>query len=88
MLFRYWLHYNIDALMKQKLRFQIILVEQNDEKIFNKGQIMNTAFKWAMENTQYRWDCVVFHDIDLISELYGNLYRCKGEESFILYLGV
>ena len=77
LVFRYWLYYMIGVLMKQKLRFQIIVVEQEEEGIFNKGQLMNTGFKWAMANVEHVWDCVVFHDVDMISEVYGTVYECR-----------
>uniref|UniRef100_A0A915IZV0 Uncharacterized protein n=1 Tax=Romanomermis culicivorax TaxID=13658 RepID=A0A915IZV0_ROMCU len=43
---------------------------------FNKGILMNSAFKWVQQNFDGRFDCFVFHDVDLISEMINNLYKC------------
>ena len=44
---------------------------------FNKGRIMNIGFQEAMK---YRpWDCVIFHDVDMLPENDNNLYVCSGQ---------
>ena len=43
-------------------------------ELFNKGLIMNIAFKYAMK--QENFDCVIFHDVDMIPENDLNFYEC------------
>ncbi|XP_039250578.1 beta-1,4-N-acetylgalactosaminyltransferase bre-4-like [Styela clava] len=81
---RYFLHYTIGTLIEQQLRFRIIVVEQEGNGTFNKGQLMNTGFNWAVKNTSIKWDCFVFHDVDMIPEIVGNLYKCT-DETMILH---
>ena len=59
------------------MRYQIIVVEQDDKEIFNKAQIMNSAFKYVINNTDF--DCIFFHDVDLLSEDDRLLYKCRGK---------
>ncbi|ESO94827.1 hypothetical protein LOTGIDRAFT_161079 [Lottia gigantea] len=46
----------------------------NGNKIFNKGRIMNAAFKEALKIFDFQ--CAVFHDVDLIPEDDRNMYTC------------
>ena len=41
---------------------------------FNKGILMNAAFKQALGEQD--WHCFVFHDVDLIPENNLNMYTC------------
>lgn len=78
--FRYWLHYTLGMLIQQQLRFTVFVVEQEGKGVFNKGQLMNTAFQWALKNDTTKWDCYIFHDVDMLPEIVGNLYMCSGDE--------
>lgn len=53
-----------DVLSKQIDNFEIFVVEQNDEKLFNKGLLNNIAF---LLNSNFDYYC--FHDVDLIPEI-------------------
>ena len=73
-------------LQKQQLEYQIFVAEQSNDQLFNKGILMNAAFLEAMsltrnksklnridfENSKFKFDCVVFHDVDLLPE--GNYF--------------
>jgi len=50
-------------LHSKKIPFEIIIVNQDDAKQFNRGMILNIGFKYARK---LRCDYVVFHDVDLI----------------------
>jgi hypothetical protein len=50
-------------LRNQKIRYEIIIVNQDNGKMFNRGMLLNIGFKYAVK---LRCDYVVFHDIDLI----------------------
>ena len=52
------------------------MVEQDDQDIFNKDQMMNTAFQYIVNHTDF--DCVIFHDVDLFSENDRLIYKCPG----------
>ena len=45
--------------------------------IFNKGRIMNIGFKQVMKYNNY--DCIIFHDVDMIPENDRNLYMCSDQ---------
>jgi hypothetical protein len=43
--------------------YHIIVVNQDNSKLFNRGMLLNIGFKYALE---YGCDYVVFHDIDMV----------------------
>ena len=45
------------------LDYQIFIIEQSDDKPFNRGKLLNIGFKYAVRK---RCDYVVFHDVDKI----------------------
>lgn len=50
-------------LKTQKITYEIIVVEQSDDKPFNRGKLLNIGFIKARE---LGCDYVVFHDVDMI----------------------
>ncbi|XP_070189947.1 beta-1,4-N-acetylgalactosaminyltransferase bre-4-like isoform X2 [Littorina saxatilis] len=64
----------LPILKRQQLHFRIFVVEQHGNQTFNKGRIMNAAFKEALK--MYDFHCVIFHDVDLIPEDDRNMYTC------------
>jgi len=71
--------------VKYKFKYRIVVAEQLmsiHQRNFNKGRLINTAFKYIYENFK-QVDCVVIHDVDIIPmydysiiEQIGD-YRCK-----------
>ncbi|XP_048778653.1 beta-1,4-N-acetylgalactosaminyltransferase bre-4-like isoform X2 [Ostrea edulis] len=53
-------------LHRQNLRYSVYVVEQADEKDFNKGLLLNIGYRMALERSNYT--CFVFQDVDLIPE--------------------
>ena len=53
----------VEYLKNQKIDFEIIIVEQDDTKLFNRGMLLNIGFKHAKE---LGCDYVVFHDVDML----------------------
>jgi len=47
----------------RKINYEIIIVHQDDAKLFNRGMLLNIGFKIA---ESYKCDYVVFHDVDMI----------------------
>lgn len=50
-------------LRKRKFNYEIIIVNQDNAKLFNRGMLLNIGFKIAQE---LNCDYVVFHDVDMI----------------------
>ena len=61
-------------------QYQIFVVEQSNEQLFNKGILMNSGFLEIMSLSEFKtqlnkitnvklpFDCVIFHDVDLLPE--------------------
>lgn len=62
-------------LQKQKLSYCILVSEQYDQGKFNKGLLMNSAFKEA--KSLINFDCIVLHDVDMLPENDKNMYKCS-----------
>lgn len=45
------------------INYIVIVVEQDDAKLFNRGMILNVGFTYAKK---YKCDYVVFHDVDML----------------------
>lgn len=61
-------------LKRQQLEYQIFVIFQTPGFRFNKGALFNAGFLEVMK--QRRFDCVVFHDADILPMNDGNLYDC------------
>lgn len=51
-----------------------ILHLQAGNHTFNRAKLMNVGFREAMKKED--WDCLIFHDVDLIPEDDRNSYTC------------
>ncbi|CAK8694898.1 unnamed protein product [Clavelina lepadiformis] len=71
------LFYLHPMLQKQMIQYCVYVAEQLDEGQFNKAMLMNAAFQEVMKRDFY--DCIIFHDVDMIPENDKNLYMC-GEQ--------
>jgi len=47
------------------LDYQIFIIEQSDDKPFNRGKLLNIGYKFACDNG---CDYFVFHDVDMLPE--------------------
>lgn len=52
-----------DYLTQKGVNFELIVVEQNDEKTFNRGKLLNIGFKIAK---RLKCNYVAFHDVDML----------------------
>lgn len=50
-------------LKNKEIPFEIIIVNQDDGKLFNRGMLLNIGFKYAKK---LKCDYVIFHDVDMI----------------------
>lgn len=60
--------------MKQQADYGIFVVEQFGNGLFNRAALMNIGFLEAIKLSH--WNCLIFHDVDLIPLDDRNLYRC------------
>lgn len=47
---------------KVKTNFDVLVVEQNNKKLFNRGKLLNIGFNYKKESSDY----FCFHDVDMI----------------------
>jgi hypothetical protein len=53
----------VKYLESQNINFEIIIVEQDDAKLFNRGMLLNIGF---IEAKELQCDYVVLHDVDML----------------------
>ncbi|XP_075980767.1 beta-1,4-N-acetylgalactosaminyltransferase bre-4-like [Anticarsia gemmatalis] len=71
-IFLYYIH---RLLKKQLLEYRIFVIEQYGTEKWNKGTLYNIAF---LETQRFgTWDCLIFHDVDLIPEDERIMYNCS-----------
>ncbi|XP_025705321.2 beta-1,4-galactosyltransferase 3-like isoform X2 [Callorhinus ursinus] len=61
-------------LQHQQLHYAIYVVNQVHNTAFNRGKLRDVGFWEAMQEEE--WDCVFFHDVNLLPEDDRNLYIC------------
>nr|XP_039262761.1 uncharacterized protein LOC120338849 [Styela clava] len=64
-------------LQRQSLRYCIFVAEQFDNGAFNKARVMNAAFLEIIKFSKINFDCVIFHDVDMLVEDDRNLHTCS-----------
>ncbi|XP_039255577.2 uncharacterized protein LOC120332406 [Styela clava] len=70
------LHHLHPILQRQSLKYCVFVSEQYDDGAFNKGRIMNAGVLEILHEARYDFDCLVFHDVDMLLEDDRNLYIC------------
>lgn len=65
----------IPILRRQQKDFQIFVIEQNMPTLFNRGMLFNVGYLEAMKFQKF--DCFVFHDVDMLPLNDHALYTCK-----------
>ena len=63
-------------LIKQQLDYGIYLIEPLQNITFNRGLLMNIGYLESLRLSSQKWDCFIFHDVDLIPEDERNIYSC------------
>ncbi|KAK2149901.1 hypothetical protein LSH36_432g01021, partial [Paralvinella palmiformis] len=67
--------YNMHPFLQaQQLEYGIFVIEQDNDVPFNRGIIKNVGYTEAIKSGRY--DCVIFHDVDLLPENLHNWYGC------------
>ena len=70
------LFYLHPMLQRQEIHYCIFVVEQFDDGRFNKGLVMNSGFL-EIQKSFGKFDCFVFHDVDMVPEDDRNIYLCQ-----------
>ena len=68
-------HMNNLVLLVFQPRYQMFVVEQLGNDIFNKGRLMNTGYQHASNASGVNFDCYIFHDVDMLLENDKNIYK-------------
>ncbi|XP_057376763.1 beta-1,4-N-acetylgalactosaminyltransferase bre-4-like [Daphnia carinata] len=69
-----FVRYMHSFLQRQQLDYAIIVAEQTEGSLFNRGALMNVGFKEAQLLDNF--ECFFFHDVDNLPENDGNPYSC------------
>ena len=67
-------------LTKQQINYAIYVIEPVENVIFNRGLLMNIGFNEVMKDqnkTGLKYNCMIFHDVDMIPETEKTLYLCN-----------
>jgi len=69
------LYYMVPIFIRQNLRFSFYVVNQHGqlEIPFNRGKLLNVGYVEAIKDG---FDCIFFHDVDLLLEDDRNIYEC------------
>ncbi|XP_041978112.1 beta-1,4-N-acetylgalactosaminyltransferase bre-4-like [Aricia agestis] len=68
--------YMHNFLRKQNIHYKIYVIEQEDDKPWNKGKLYNIGAKYAIAD---KFPCLILHDVDLLPLDESNLYACLGQ---------
>lgn len=68
-----FLTYIHNFLRKQQIHYRIFVIEQYDQKPFNRATLFNIGSVYA---SQFDFPCLILHDVDLMPMNLGNLYAC------------
>ncbi len=69
-------------LVAQNIHYHVFVMEPLEHLGFNKGTLMNAGFLEALKEDNY--ECVMFHDVDIIPEVDRNIYGCSKERPRLL----
>lgn len=69
-----FLTYIHNFLRKQQIHYRIFVIEQYDQKPFNRAMLFNIGSIYA---AQLNFPCLILHDVDLMPMNLGNLYVCS-----------
>lgn len=69
-----FLVYMHNFLEKQRIHYRIFVVEQHDDKPFNRAKLLNIGAQIALD---LEFPCLIFHDVDILPLNLGQLYACS-----------
>jgi len=62
------------VLQRQQLDYRVMVIEQTADQDFNRAALMNVGYEESKKYDDF--DCLVFHDVDLLPEDDRNQYTC------------
>ena len=62
-------------LSQQSIDYGVYLIEPRAKLKFNRAMLLNIGFLEALID-EPRWDCFIFHDVDMLPEVANNIYQC------------
>nr|CAH8871304.1 unnamed protein product [Trichobilharzia regenti] len=74
---RMFLEHMHSFLRKQRLMYTIFVINQDGTTHFNRALLLNIGFIESMRVAKF--DCFIFHDVDLLPEDDRNTYRCSNQ---------
>lgn len=69
-------------LQRQQLHYAIYIIHQAGNVKFNRAKLLNVGYLEALKD--YKWDCFIFHDVDLVPENDLNLYVCDSQPKHLV----
>lgn len=69
-----FLTYMHPFLVRQQLKYRIVVVEQAEGVAFNRAKLFNIGFVETLKLSKV--DCFIFHDVDLLPQNDYNIYAC------------
>ncbi|KAK1169497.1 beta-1,4-galactosyltransferase 4-like [Acipenser oxyrinchus oxyrinchus] len=78
----YLLHHLHPFLQRQQLHYAIYIIHQAGNVKFNRAKLLNVGYLEALKD--YKWDCFIFHDVDLVPENDLNLYVCNSQPKHLV----
>lgn len=77
---------NVSPLVEQHMKdTKIVVVEQEDGKLFNRGKILNVGFKEYINDTKY----FITNDVDIVptKDIINNVYTHETENVYRIFSG-
>lgn len=71
---RKFMSYIHPFIQKQNIHYKIYLIEQSQQREFNRAKLFNVGFLEAVKEKSF--PCFIFHDVDLLPENPKNIYAC------------
>ncbi|XP_002131986.2 uncharacterized protein LOC100186766 [Ciona intestinalis] len=65
-------------LLRQDIEYGIYVINQVGNGKFNRAKLLNVGFSEALKHYN-KYDCVIFHDVDLLPEDDRNIYTCSSQ---------
>ncbi|KAM4701265.1 beta-1,4-galactosyltransferase 4 isoform 1-T3 [Discoglossus pictus] len=69
-------------LQRQQQEYGIYIIHQAGDEKFNRAKLLNVGYLEALK--EEKWDCFIFHDVDLVPENDFNLYLCDSEPKHLV----
>ena len=77
--FLYYMHQYL-AWQQDKIQYKIYLIEPTKNLKFNRGLLLNIGYVESLKDSEEaKWDCFIFHDVDLLPTSLNNLYSCNND---------